>query len=106
MPFLDSKPTMLTALSRVPQQGAVNQAAVREFIETLDKELSDAFSLAFSPSGGSIYIYVIGGETGAVVRFVIAFQAPDVPAGTCSFSIQMKSPSTHTWVNKVTYSQT
>jgi hypothetical protein len=105
MPFLDRKPTMLTALSRVPQQGAVNQAAVKEFVETLDNELSDAFSFAFSPSGSTIYMYLIGQESSAWVRFVFA-TPPDVAAGSVAFSIQMKSPSTGAWVNKVTYSQT
>jgi hypothetical protein len=103
MPFLDEKPKMLSALTRVPTQGAVNQAAVNQFVEILDKELSDAFS--FTSSGSTVFMNIIGAED-AYVRFAFAFGPPDAPAGTINFSIQMRSPTTHAWVNKVTYSQT
>jgi hypothetical protein len=103
MPFLDSKPKMLAAMTRIPAQGAVNQAAVNQFVEILDKELSDAFS--FTSSGSTIFMNIIGGDS-AYLRFALALGPPDAPAGTINFSIQMKSPSTGSWVNKVTYSQT
>jgi hypothetical protein len=48
---------------------------------------------------------IIGGDS-AYVRFAFAFGPPDAPSATINFSIQMKSPSTGNWVNKVTYSQT
>jgi hypothetical protein len=103
MPFLDEKPKMLAAMTRIPAQGAVNQAAVNQFVEVLDKELSDAFS--FTSSGSTVFMNVVGADI-ASVRFVFAFGPPDAPAGTINFSIQMKSPSTNLWVNKVTYTQT
>jgi hypothetical protein len=96
MPFLDQKPKLLTALSRVPIPSA-NQQAVNQFVELLDEQLSDVFS-----TGGTaptFYIY-LGQPADALARFVI------ISGATVSFSIQLKSPSTGAWVNKVTYTQT
>jgi hypothetical protein len=102
MPFIDDKSDLLTALSRVPS--AANQQAVSEFVERLDKVLSDV--LSFGSSGNTLYVYLVGQEAAAVARFSIVFGPPITPGVPVSFGIDLKSPSTHAWVNKVTYTQT